>query len=164
MIVWPREQLKWWVASSICIIISMVKCLFVYLNNNNGRWYFRLRILDLKTYPFHSIKWCPREQSFKSKNNNSKWKRTKINLSIVRFVEKASNKRAVWLNTLLQLMRERNHLNVNYVIISMTSLLMHNVAHSTRHSFRPKTNNQPLKKFLSLAFSWVKVVKNWTSF
>ena len=35
----------------------------------------------------------------------------------------------------------------------MTSLLTHNVAHSTRHSFRPKTNNQPLKKFLSLAFS-----------
>ena len=48
--------------------------------------------------------------------------------------------------------------------ISMTSLLTHNVAHSTRHSFRPKTNNQPLKKFLSLAFSCVKVVKNWTSF
>ena len=47
---------------------------------------------------------------------------------------------------------------------SMTFLLTHNVAHSTRHSFRPKTNNQPIKKFLSLAFSWVKVVKNWTSF
>ena len=46
---------------------------------------------------------------------------------------------------------------------SMTSLLMHNVAHSTRHSFRPKNNNQALKKFLFLAFSWVKVVKNWTS-
>ena len=49
-------------------------------------------------------------------------------------------------------------------LISMTSLLTHNVAHSTMHSFRPKTNNQPIKKFLSLAFSWVKVVKNWTSF
>jgi len=36
---------------------------------------------------------------------------------------------------------------------SMTSLLTQNVAHSTRHSFRPKTNNQPLKKFLSLALS-----------
>ena len=36
---------------------------------------------------------------------------------------------------------------------SMTSLLTHNVAHSTRYSFRPKTNNQPIKKFLSLAFS-----------
>ena len=48
--------------------------------------------------------------------------------------------------------------------ISMTSLLTHNVAHSTRHSFRPKTNNQPIKKFLSLAFSCVKVFKNWTSF
>ena len=48
--------------------------------------------------------------------------------------------------------------------ISMTSLLTHTVAHSTRPSFRSKTNNQPLKKFLSLVFSWVKVVKNWTSF
>ena len=37
--------------------------------------------------------------------------------------------------------------------LSMTSLLMHTVAHSTRPSFRPKTNNQPLKKFLSLAVS-----------
>ena len=43
---------------------------------------------------------------------------------------------------------------------SMTSLLTHTVAHSTRPSFRLKTNNQPLKKFLSLAVSWVKVVKN----
>ena len=32
--------------------------------------------------------------------------------------------------------------------LSMTSLLKHDVAHSTRHSFRPKTNNHPLKKFL----------------
>ena len=45
-------------------------------------------------------------------------------------------------------------------LISMTSLLTHTVAHSTRPSFRPKTNNRPLKKFLSLAVSWVKVVKN----
>ena len=43
---------------------------------------------------------------------------------------------------------------------SMTSLLTHTVAHFTRPSFRPKTNNQPIKKFLSLAVSWVKVVKN----
>ena len=48
--------------------------------------------------------------------------------------------------------------------ISMTTLLTHTVAHSTKPSFRPKTNNQPLKKFLSLALSWAKVVKNWTSF
>ena len=47
--------------------------------------------------------------------------------------------------------------------ISLTSLLTHNVAYSTRHSFRPKINNQALKKFLSLAVSWIKVVKNWTS-
>ena len=44
------------------------------------------------------------------------------------------------------------------IIISMTSLLMHTVAHSTRPSYRPKIDNQPLKK--SLAVSWVKVVKN----
>ena len=41
--------------------------------------------------------------------------------------------------------------------VSMTSLLMHNVEHSTRHSFTHKTNNQPLKKFLSLAFSFQKM-------
>ena len=46
------------------------------------------------------------------------------------------------------------------LLISMTSLLTHTVAHSTRPSFRPKTNNQPLKMFLSFADSWVKVVKN----
>ena len=37
--------------------------------------------------------------------------------------------------------------------LSMTTLLTHTVAHSTKPSFRPKTNNQPLKKFLSLALS-----------
>ena len=47
-----------------------------------------------------------------------------------------------------------------YMDISMTSLLTHIVAHSTRPSFRLKTNNQPPKKFLSLAVSWVKAVKN----
>ena len=36
---------------------------------------------------------------------------------------------------------------------SMTTLLTHTVAHSTKPSFMPKTNNQPLKKFLSLALS-----------
>ena len=36
---------------------------------------------------------------------------------------------------------------------SMTTLLTHTVAHSTKPSFRPKTNNQPPKKFLSLALS-----------
>ena len=35
---------------------------------------------------------------------------------------------------------------------SMTSLLTHTVAHSI-HSLRPKTNNQPNKKFLSLLVS-----------
>ena len=42
---------------------------------------------------------------------------------------------------------------------SMTSLSTHTVAHCTRPSFRPIVNNQPLKKCLSLAVSWVKVVK-----
>ena len=46
--------------------------------------------------------------------------------------------------------------------ISMTSLLTHTVAHSTRPSFIPKANNKSLKKFLSLVVSWVKVIKNWT--
>ena len=44
---------------------------------------------------------------------------------------------------------------------SMNSLFTHIVAHSTRHSFRPKTNNQSLK---NLVVSWVKVIKNWTAF
>ena len=39
---------------------------------------------------------------------------------------------------------------------SMTQLLMRSVAHSTRPSFRPKTNNQSIKKFLSLAVSLSK--------
>ena len=43
--------------------------------------------------------------------------------------------------------------------VSMTSLLMHAVTHSTRHSFKPKINNQPSKK-LSLAVNWLQVVKN----
>ena len=44
--------------------------------------------------------------------------------------------------------------------VSMTSLLMHTVAHSTKPSFMPKTNNQPHKNVLSLALSCTKVVKN----
>ena len=46
-----------------------------------------------------------------------------------------------------------------FAIISMTSLLMHTVAHSNRPSYRPKINHQPLKKFLSLAVTSVKVVE-----
>ena len=52
------------------------------------------------------------------------------------------------------------HFTLTTYTISMTSLLMHTVAHSTRPSFRSKINNQPLKKLLSLLVSWVKVVKN----
>ena len=42
----------------------------------------------------------------------------------------------------------------------MTQLLPHTVAHSTRPSFRPKINNQPSKKFLSLEITWVKSLQN----
>ena len=34
--------------------------------------------------------------------------------------------------------------------VNMTKILMHTVANSTKTSFRPKTNNQPLKKFFVL--------------
>ena len=37
--------------------------------------------------------------------------------------------------------------------------LTHTVAHSTKPSFMPKTNNQPAKKFLSLALSWASYQK-----
>ena len=46
----------------------------------------------------------------------------------------------------------------------MTTLLIHTVAHSTKHFFRPKTNNNLIEDFLRLAVSWVKVIKNWRSF
>jgi len=42
---------------------------------------------------------------------------------------------------------------------SMTKLLIRTVAHSTKPSFMPKTNNQTPKKFFSLALNWAKVVK-----
>ena len=48
----------------------------------------------------------------------------------------------------------------NVCTFSMTSLLSHTVAYSTRRSFGSKTNNQHIKKCFSLAVSWVKVVKN----
>jgi hypothetical protein len=58
-------------------------------------------------------------------------------------------------NSLHTLLRIRNHWKISIepfmVYTSMTTLLTHTVAHSTKSSFRPKTNNQPLKKFLSLA-------------
>ena len=49
----------------------------------------------------------------------------------------------------------KNSKKIHLQTISMTTLLTHTVAHSTRHSFRPKTvgNNQLIKKFLSLAIS-----------
>ena len=36
-----------------------------------------------------------------------------------------------------------------YIKFSMTQLLTNSVAHSTKPSSRPETNNQPLKKFLT---------------
>ena len=59
-----------------------------------------------------------------------------------------------WINT------KCSNLNLCHTHSSMSSLLTHTVAYSTRPSFRPKINNQSLKKFSSLAVSWVKVVKN----
>ena len=49
-------------------------------------------------------------------------------------------------------------------LTSMTQLLIQSVALSTRPSFRAKTNNQSIKKFLILVVNWVKVVKKWESF
>ena len=49
---------------------------------------------------------------------------------------------------------------VSCMYASMTTFLTHTVAHSTKRSFMPKTNNQPPKKALSLALSWTEVVKN----
>ena len=49
---------------------------------------------------------------------------------------------------------------LRYILTSMSWLLTHTVAHFIRPSFRPKTNNQTLKKFWSLSVSWVKVVEN----
>ena len=43
---------------------------------------------------------------------------------------------------------------------SMTQLLSHNITHFTGPSFMLKANNQPYKKILGLAFSWVNIVKN----
>ena len=52
--------------------------------------------------------------------------------------------------------------NKSYTQASMTPVLTHTVTHYTKHSFRPKTNNQLLKKFLSLAVLSFKVnVKNY---
>ena len=50
-----------------------------------------------------------------------------------------------------ELITQREVVSARYV--SMTQLLTHSVAHYTKPSSRPKTNNQPLKKFLSLVFS-----------
>ena len=56
--------------------------------------------------------------------------------------------------------------SINSVMpFSMTTLLMHTAAHSTKPSFMPKTNNHPHKKFLSLALEQKlsKMTKFWLS-
>ena len=52
-------------------------------------------------------------------------------------------------------MKNETYLNsiLYHTTFSMTTLLTHTVAHSTKPSFMSKTNNQPPKKFLSLALS-----------
>ena len=59
-----------------------------------------------------------------------------------------------------QFVLKSTHFLPIWINISMTTLLTHTVAHFTRPSFRLKTNNQPLKFFLSVAVSWVKLGKN----
>ena len=44
-------------------------------------------------------------------------------------------------------------LMILHMNLRITTLLTNTVAHSTKPSFRPKTNNQPIRKFLSLALS-----------
>ena len=56
----------------------------------------------------------------------------------------------IWWHRLLIMMKLK---------VSMTQLWKHTVAHSTMPSFRPKANNQPIKKFFSIATTWVNVVK-----
>ena len=53
-----------------------------------------------------------------------------------------------------------SYIYIHFLFVGMTSLLTNTVAHSTRSSFRLKTNNQPRIKVLSLTVGWVKVVKN----
>ena len=68
--------------------------------------------------------------------------------------------------TLVQQRAQRDFITFEHPVptpgvqVSMTSLLMNTVAYFTRPSFMSKSNNQPLKKFSSLAVSWVKVVIN----
>ena len=49
--------------------------------------------------------------------------------------------------------RTKLHICNKYSVVSMTSLLTHNVAHSTTLPFKPKTNNQPIKKCLKVLWS-----------
>ena len=47
----------------------------------------------------------------------------------------------------------RDQLWLERLKVSMTQLLTHSIAHSTKPSSRPKTSNQSIKKFLNLVFS-----------
>ena len=52
-------------------------------------------------------------------------------------------------NWLISVRKEHSYIHTTTLsmIISMTSVSTHNVAHSTRHSFRPKPTTSPLKSF-----------------
>ena len=55
------------------------------------------------------------------------------------------------LELLIKTHRTEIHCPLTY--FSMTTLLMHTVAHSTKPFLMPKTHNQPPKKFLSLTLT-----------
>ena len=96
--------------------------------------------------------------------NRRNWKKHLVKLQ----VNKKQDEMIIWSSpcTAMQMYCNKllSRLHRPRLFGSMTQLLTHSVAHSTKPSSRPKTDNQCIKKFLSLALSWAKVVKNWTSF
>ena len=54
--------------------------------------------------------------------------------------------------------------NICWKEVRMAQFLKHSVSHFIKLPARPKTYSQSIKRFLSLAVSWVKVVKKWVSF
>ena len=49
--------------------------------------------------------------------------------------------------------RTKLHIRNKYPVVSMTSLLTHTIAHFTTLPFKPKTDNQPIKKCLKVLWS-----------
>ena len=78
-----------------------------------------------------------------------------IMLPIVVFqaVQEPTNQKAGPKMAQIRNLSGEHFLYVTKLSISMTTLLTHTVAHSTKPSFWPKTNNQPHKNFSSLALS-----------